>query len=310
MLIRRCSAVTALALVLAMLSPRPARAWDETGHMVIARIAWSQLSPQVRAQIIALLAQAPDDAGLAQLRPSPADSAGDEIFMERASTWADIIRGRDPEPRHAYHRPTWHYHDWFWSEGPDGTIVESTTLHADSANILTELDRQSRIVRDTSATAADRAVALAWVLHLAGDIHQPLHASGRVTADEPDGDKGGNTFTLEAKMSLHWYWDRILTARYPRQPGESEGAYIDRVAGIVMTAVPRDSVASLITITSFDAWGRESLALAQHEVYCCGIQRGAAAPESYLEHAAAVSEQRIAVAGYRLAALLGTLFRP
>jgi hypothetical protein len=77
-----------------------------------------------------------------------------------------------------------------------------------------------------------------------------------------------------------------------------------------MTAVPRDSVASLITITSFDVWGRESLALAQHEVYCCGIQRGAAAPESYLEHAAAVSEQRIAVAGYRLAALLGTLFRP
>ena len=203
MLIRRPSTVAVLALVLTALAPRPARAWDETGHMVVARIAWSELSPRVRAQVTALLSQAPDDAGLAQLRPAAGDSAGDELFVERASTWADIIRGREPESRHAYHRPTWHYHDWFWSESADGTIVESTTLHADSANILTELDRQSGIVRDTAASAADRAIALAWVLHLAGDIHQPLHASGRVTADEPAGDKGGNTFTLEAKMSLH-----------------------------------------------------------------------------------------------------------
>jgi hypothetical protein len=307
MFIRRFSLLAALILSLA---PRTARAWDETGHMVVARIAWSQLSPRVRERITALLAQAPADAGLAQLRPAGGDSVSEMLFAERASTWADIIRGRDPEARHAYHRPTWHYHDWFWSEDADGTIVESTTLRADSLNILVELDRQSRIVRDTAAGAADRAVALAWVLHLAGDIHQPLHASGRVTADEPDGDKGGNTFVLEQKMSLHWYWDRILAARYPRLAGESDAAYIDRVAVIVMTAVPRDSVAHLITITSFDAWGRESLALAQHEVYCCGVQRGAAAPESYLEHASTVSERRIALAGYRLAALLDSLFRP
>ncbi len=300
----------AAAAILLTLAARPARAWDETGHMVIVRIAWEQLSPRVRGQVTALLARAPGDAGLADLRPTGGDSLGDLLFAERAGTWADVIRARDPEARHAYHRPTWHYHDWFWSETPDGAIVESTTLHADSANILTELDRQSRIVRDTTASAADRAIALAWVMHLAGDIHQPLHASGRVTAEEPDGDKGGNTFALDAKMSLHWYWDRILTARYPRESGESEAAYIDRVAAIVTAAVPRDSVASLIAITSFDAWGRESLALAQHEVYCCGIQRGVAAPESYMDHATQVSERRIAVAGYRLGALLNSLFAP
>ncbi len=288
-------------------APRSALAWDELGHMVVVRIAWSELSPATRARVTAILLEAPADAGLVQLRPAPDDPQRDLMFAAYASTWPDIIRRHEPAERHAYHRPPWHYINWFWSEGTDGEIIASSTLKPDTVNIAVELERQSRIVADSAAPAAERAVALAWLLHLVGDIHQPLHASARVTAEEPAGDKGGNTFKLDGTMSLHWYWDEVLTARYPRRTEETDEAYVARVTASVVANVPRDSLAPRLAEPSFDLWAMESLQAAERQVYCCGVTRGAAAPESYLAHADAVSEPAIALAGHRLAALLERL---
>jgi hypothetical protein len=310
MRIRKFAFAAALAAALLSLAPRAALAWDELGHMVITRIAWSRLTPATRERVIALLAQAPDDAGLAQLRPAAGDTLRDAMFAALASTWPDIIRGAEPAARHAYHRGPWHYINWYWSEGPDGAVIPSTTLLPDSVNIVVELERQSRIVRDSAASGAERAVALAWVLHLAGDIAQPLHASARVTPVEPHGDRGGNTVMLEDRMSLHWYWDRVLTATYPKTPGETQEAYVTRVTAAVEARAPRDSLAARIAVTDFDRWATESLAAAQHEVYCCGLIAGTPAPESYLVHAGAVAEPAIALAGYRLASLLTALVGP
>jgi hypothetical protein len=304
---RRLAAVAAIAAMILPLAPRPALAWDDLGHMVITRIAWSQLAPRTRERVIALLAQAPADAGIAELRPAAGDSLSDLMFAAYASTWADIIRRPEPAAHHAYHHGNWHYINYYWSTGPDGNAVPSTMLLPDSVNIVTELTRESRIVRDSAASGADRAVALAWVLHLAGDIAQPLHASARVTAEEPQGDRGGNTVTLEPKMSLHWYWDRVLSARYPREPGETQEAYVARVSAEVEARTPRAKVAARIAPADFDLWARESLTAAEREVYCCGIAPGAPAPESYLQHADAVAEPAIALAGYRLADLLTAL---
>jgi hypothetical protein len=307
MTFRRLAVAAAIAAVILPLAPRPALAWDDLGHMVITRIAWSQLAPRTRERVIALLAQAPADAGILDLRPAAGDSLSDLMFAAYASTWPDIIRRPELPARHAYHRGPWHYINYYWRTGPDGNAVPWITLLPDSVNIVTELVRQSRIVRDSSASGADRAVALAWVLHLAGDIAQPLHASARVTPEELQGDHGGNTFTLEPKMSLHWYWDRILSARYPKEPGESEEAYVARVSMEVAARTPREKVAERIAPGEFYDWARESLGAAEREVYCCGIAPGAPAPESYLQHADAVAEPAIALAGYRLADLLTAL---
>ena len=53
-----------------------------------------------------------------------------------------------------------------------------------------------KVIRDASASDKDKAIAIAWIMHLAGDIHQPLHTSARVTDLEPKGDQGGNLFLL------------------------------------------------------------------------------------------------------------------
>src|SRR5256885_14208137 len=96
------------------------------------------------------------------------------------------------------------------------------------------------MLADSSAADTTRAVALAWVMHLVGDIHQPLHSSSRVTPAEPlpKGDEGGNTFHLDDNRNLHAYWDRILDEAVAPEQGEDSIAYasrmarqIDRVAG-------------------------------------------------------------------------------
>jgi hypothetical protein len=306
-LVRSRAALVACALIILTGS---ARAWDATGHMVVTRIAWMRLSPATRARVVALLAQAPADAGLASLRPAASSADADLMFAAYASTWPDIVRAQEPAARHAYHRPIWHYINWFWREGPDRTVVPVPGLEPDSINIVVELARQGAIVADTTAPAADRAVALAWVLHLGGDIAQPLHASGRVTDQSPSGDHGGNDFHLEPGMSLHWYWDRILTARYPRSDAESDDAYIARIADAVMAHAPTDSAQWMRDPAAFESWAKESLVLAQTQVYCCGIMQGVAAPPEYLTHTDQTAEPRIALAGYRLAALLTKLLGP
>jgi len=304
---RSRAALVALALILLTGS---AFAWDATGHMVVTRIAWMRLSPATRARVVALLAQAPADAGLASLRPAASSTDADLMFTAYASTWPDIVRAQEPAARHAYHRPIWHYINWFWREGPDHTVVPVPGLEPDSITIVVELARQGAIVADTTAPAADRAVALAWVLHLGGDIAQPLHASGRVTDQSPRGDHGGNDFHLDSAMSLHWYWDRILTARYPRSDAESDDAYIARVADAVMAHAPADSTMWVWQPDPFERWAKESLLAAQTQVYCCGVAQGVAAPPEYLAHTDQTSEPRIALAGYRLAALLTKLLGP
>src|SRR5215471_18800725 len=88
-----------------------AEAWGPMGHQVVAAIAWDNLSEQTRKKVVALMQQAPPEAGLASLFPQdtrPLDVREREFFIV-ASTWPDIVRSLQPPERHAFHHPTWHY---------------------------------------------------------------------------------------------------------------------------------------------------------------------------------------------------------
>src|SRR5947209_346561 len=148
--------------------------------------------------------------------------------------------------------------------------------------------------------ARARAVALAWLLHLVGDIHQPLHCSSRVSPDEPlpHGDAGGNTFRLDDDRNLHGYWDRILDEAIAPEPGEDSIAYASRIAQRSERTEPR-----VTSSADVSGWAQEGLRIAQTVVYA-GVSRGTAPSADYEAEALRVSEGRIALAGYRLAALL------
>jgi len=101
----------------------PAAAWGPVGHQVIALIAWDTLSQPTRLKVVKLMQRAPSDAGLASLFPKDNSPLAERQrdFFRIAATWPDLVRSKTPAPRHAFHRPGWHFRDFFWKQ--DGTQI-------------------------------------------------------------------------------------------------------------------------------------------------------------------------------------------
>ena len=264
-----------------------------------------------------------DDAG----RPED----GDRILFERAAYWPDLARQLDK-----YNRPTWHYIGWTWRQAADGT-AHDTDLPVAEPNAVSQLVELARSVADTSGRPAERAIDLAWIFHLVGDVHQPLHAASRVTErrDEREGDRGGNGFGLdEWNRNLHAFWDGALDGRFraeyrlralatftseSRRPlpperfwrafGELRDreyeAHKNRVAAEARARHPLDdTIRANLKSGDFEAWARESNRIVRASVYPADLTRGEAPPSAYADLAYEVSLRRAALAGYRLADLL------
>ena len=176
--------VVSCGIITAIFTSPTAHAWDSTGHQVVARIAWDQMQPETRQAGIALLKAAPEDAGLRNLAPEGVGSLADRerAFFEKASTWADIVRDpRFPERRAKYHHSPWHYINYYWEQtGPSAKPKDREDLKPEPGNVVERLQRLRVSLADKTRDPGLRAIDLAWVLHLVGHIHQPLHTSARV----------------------------------------------------------------------------------------------------------------------------------
>jgi len=181
-------------LGLAMLFATPAAAWGPLAHRVIARVAARHLSPAARHEVGQLLGGA---------------SLADVSF------WADEIREQRPETAR------WHYVD-IPVRANDYRPGRDCRLTPRGDCIVAALERERAVLADHAASDARRAEALRWVVHLVGDLHQPLHCAD-------DGDRGGNEVhvtLLGRPENLHAVWDAGLLA----VSGQSERAWEDRVA--------------------------------------------------------------------------------
>lgn len=304
-ILHRLSLPLAAAIAAITIAPTRAVAWDGPTHMAIAMIAWDHMTPAARAAAVRLLLSAPADAELASLRPPTGTAAErDRALFALAATWPDIVRASRPAARHAYHHGSWHYVDQYW-ETAGGIPRPVTRFRSPRQNAGERITSLSRDLAIGSGTRAERGVALAWILHLVGDITQPLHNSSRVTPEDPRGDRGGNTVKLGPQgESLHWFWDRALTISIPSQPGEEPIAYATRLATLVQHDRPRTSLAGRITPGRVDIWEREGLELSQRDVYTPEIVPGQDPPAPYRARALSIAETQVALAGYRLAELL------
>ena len=293
------SAATALAATLLLFGAGPARGWDALGHEAVAHLAWEHLTQEARETAVELLEAAPRDADLAQLKPFWSLSRERELFA-RASTWPDIVRDRDlPERRDKYHRSRWHYINFFFDqEGPEGAARERTDLSAANENVVERLGKLEKSLGDTGRSAAERGVDLAWVLHLVGDLHQPLHTTARVTEAEPEGDRGGNLFLIGERDSLHFFWDSVVRRT---QPGFRSSR---ATAGHLETLHPRASLAAELGPRDYRAWARDGFEVAQEVVYPATLERGVPPSPAYTRNALEVARRRMALAAYRLADLL------
>ena len=344
---RRRACIAPLALLLLPLAT-PVLAWNDFGHELVARIAWQQLEPEVRNRVVALLRQAPADSRMHcldlnqdrrgecgrfayRLNSAPTAEDGDRILFERAAYWADLARELEK-----YNRPTWHYVGWTWRQGADGT-ARDPDLPVPEPNVVSQLQELALSVADTSGRPDKRAIHLAWIFHLAGDVHQPLHSASRVTErrDEREGDRGGNGFGLdEWNRNLHAFWDGALDGQFraehrrrlateltresggPPTPEQLRAALgevrdrefedlKDRIAAEARSRHPLDDATRAeLKSGNFEAWARESNQIVRTALYPTDLARGAAPPAAYADLAYDTALQRAALAGYRLADLL------
>jgi hypothetical protein len=313
MLKARFSAV--LLMVFMLLGGVPAFAWDETGHKITAYIAWQRMAPETRERVIKTLLAAPEDSDIgtffAGYGSRTADTRRREYFMLMA-TWADIIRDKNFNTRFTkYANSNWHYTDTFWKyEDGKSVLVESSEENGLAMKKLHDFDALIR----SNAPDSEKAVAIAWLEHLIGDIHQPLHMSGKVSDSNPKGDQGGNLFLLTPKgtprdkqENLHWFWDSIVVRYSPNVKDQCDSDYLDPIAQEIIAKYPYDKMKDRIQPGKFEAWGKESLDIAMNDVYK-DVKFFEMPSDKYKEKAFKIAQERMALAGYRMGDLFNEVF--
>jgi len=281
-------------LLLCLLLPAAAQAWGDEGHEVIGLIAEHFLTPSVRRQVDALLAT--DTSHLT------ADTS-----LASETTWADRFRDSDRNSGGARYRATreWHYVDIEIRNGDlDAACWGSPVLPRDRPAsaapahrcIVDQIEAFSRELANPSTPAEERLVALQFLVHFVGDLHQPLHASD-------DEDRGGNDKRVVAAGfapgTLHQYWDSVFVSRL----GESSAALAQ---GLIAEITPARRQAW--TPGTPADWARQSFSLGRSIAYGELPRPDAAGvyelPATYVEAASGAVRVQLERAGVRLAAIL------
>ena len=287
---------TILIVVALVLFQHKAFAWGSAGHMVIAAEAYRELTPEQKAQVFDVLKAHPDFAKWSNdYHPNPNFDLPAYVFM-RSSSWPDEIR-RSGSP---YDHPNWHFIDY--PLRPPGFSLEPDPRPTD--NVLYGVAQCEKVLSDTNAGTELRAVYLSYLIHLVGDMHQPLHCESFYGPVYPHGDRGGNDFYVrpaQAGIRLHGIWDGLLgSAVNPR----TQWNY----AAVLDSKYPRTSLPELSQDTTPKSWSLESRALAIEYGYLNGQLKGStdentapSLPPDYTKNAKTVAEKQGALAGYRLA---------
>ena len=298
---------------------QPTLAWDDVGHKITAYIAWQRMSPAARENAVRILRAAPEDSQLSTFYASygaePEDTRKREFFMLSA-TWPDIVRDRAFANRYKkYHKGNWHYDDFFWKQ-VNGK-VETLSGFTEGGQGVEKLEEFDKVLRDPKSSDAEKALAIAWMLHIGGDLHQPLHTSARVTETEPKGDQGGNLFLLSPKgtarenqVNLHWFWDSIVVRNLPLKGEQCERDYIEPIARKMMKKHPFSEVSGKLYPGDYEAWKKASFDFNPTDVFSADLVRFQLPSAKYRKNAYSVAEEQLAAAGYRLGetlnAILGT----
>jgi hypothetical protein len=250
-------------------------AWGPEGHRIVAAVAQDHLTETAKRNIQALL--------------------GDKSLASVA-TWADDIRAERPETAN------WHVVDIPKSAG---TFLESRDCFhpldpspgskTDHQNcVVDRIDLFKQVLRDRSAARQERTEALMYVIHFVAEVHEPYHALG-------DGDSATQIHVIEfgnakcglSPCSLHQTWDAGMIT----QTGLSEANYVKRLDKLIADQ-------HLSASGTAADWANES----HHYAQLAWLDSGGSVDETYYERWVNVMDQRLALAGVRLAAILDEAF--
>jgi S1/P1 Nuclease len=258
-------------LLLATLGCSPALAWGPEGHKIVGDIARHYLSATAKENIRAMLG----NDNLAAI-----------------SSWADEVRPQRPET-----------YDWHFVDIPTnaaGFSEERDCYRPRERGPFSQTDRHNcvvdritlfrRTLADQNASLQDRIEALKFLVHFVGDIHQPMHAIEEA--------RGGNDIQVMAfgtnrcgdtACNLHYEWDVGLIDH----TGRSETAYVRYLEQMIARRKLRASGTP-------EDWANESF----HWAKRAWLNEGGEVTEEYYRRNIHIVDDRLALAGLRLAAML------
>lgn len=253
-------------LTVSLMSSSASWAWGPTGHRITGEIAQSRINGKTASEIELVLGK----QGLAEM-----------------ATWPDEQRS-NPEPFWQKEASPWHYVTLPAGKQPVDMV---TPAEGDASSALA---RFAAIVRDRQKPREERALALRFIIHIIGDLHQPLHVGN-------GNDRGGNDIKVTwfgEQSNLHSVWDSGIIDRQGLSYTEYTGRLEQR-----LTAEQ--------TIKLWDSrpqtWIGESAALRDGLYPAAGEQPVSLGYSYQYQHLPTV-EARLLQAGVRVAAYLDMLF--
>lgn len=256
--------VTAILASLALYVYSPdSPAWRAEGHTAIGVLTIDQLQPVARHGLESIVGPL------------------DEQAMRKACNWPDDIRETE---------------EWAWASPrhyiniPRGEVVYLESRDCPDQLCNTEAIKESaKDLANRQAGKEQRWQAFAWLCHLVGDLHQPLHAG---FAD----DRGGNDFEVVYKgeqMNLHTFWDHELIDLY---------AGSTRELVQLLRKSPETLTNSNWSAESVNNWTAESHKLVEQKVYPVSMK----IDDAYTQQSWALVQQRIRTAASRLALIINS----
>jgi hypothetical protein len=251
-------AIRGVAVLGAMLSlgslPTVVYAWGDEGHEVVGLIATHYLTPDVKKKVNQILA-----ADTTQLTPNK------NIDVE--ATWADKFRDSDRNSTKVHYNAThnWHFVDLELS-GPDlkSACFGQPPLNGALASngpaddcIVDKVDEFAAELQNPATTDPERLLALQFLLHFVGDIHQPLHSSD-------DHDQGGNQEIVKAATvssktgKLHGFWDTQFVSALGKSKTAIANKLVSQITDAQRTKWSKGTAAD---------WAQESFAVSKVNAY-------------------------------------------
>ena len=272
-------ALGCVVVLLVTMGAAHSHAWGVQGHRLVALVATAHLSTGARADVRWLL--------------------GDETLAD-VSSWADTIVADQNQTG------LWHYVNMpaeATAYSRDRDCPRQAGVQPGARNdkwrdcVVDRIQYHEEQLKDRRLDRADRAIALKFLVHFVGDLHQPLHAVGLA--------RGGNGIPVivfgspncqlpdrpPVPCNLHGVWDSSLIAH--RQ-------LTDRQYVAELSRQIRANRWNQSPVGSAADWAMESFNLAKPAI----LAPQGAVDEAYYRAQIAVVDQRLAIGGIRLAALL------
>ena len=263
----------AILLAIFLAFPSWVQGYDHPSHMIIAAIAFEEIErsqPELIEKLEVIFMKHPDTS---PFWVAAGDARGAErakrMFIE-AARWADDTKGT------IHDRPTFHTARWAIvaeDAPPEARAAAEARKGRPAGQAIEALVLNYAMLSSPETNASERALALSWLLHIVGDIHQPLHVSDLFSKQFPAGNAAGTQQYVmdpvnKKPIPLHLLWDSNIYR-------STDLDAIERNTHELMKKYPRSAFPELKGLEGqgdFAKWARESYDVAVDFAYGYGIE--------------------------------------